>query len=185
MPGVSITGARLIHTFNLGRAHGLGKHRGAISDEQAVAFSRLLYFAQIVYALGPPTFKLSLLCLYRRIFPSPRFHRVIYVIGAIVVASGTVAFIMSIFNCVPISAFWTRQGRCLDIKKLSLGYAIVNITTDFAVWTMPIPSVWKIQLPTMQRVSLCFIFLLGLLYVQCPSTIPTLLFIFVAYLYTK
>ncbi|KAJ6436637.1 galactose oxidase [Purpureocillium lavendulum] len=72
---------------------------------------------------------------------------------------------ISIFNCTPVSAFWTRKGSCLDFKKFGIGYAIVNITTDFAVWLMPMPSVWAIQLPPSQKIALCLIFLLGLLLV--------------------
>lgn len=76
---------------------------------------------------------------------------------------GITSTFISIFNCTPVSAFWTRKGSCLDFKKFGIGYAIVNITTDFEVWLMPMPSVWSIQLPTSQKIALCLIFLLGLL----------------------
>lgn len=75
---------------------------------------------------------------------------------------------LSIFNCKPISAFWTTKGTCLDFRQFAIGYAIVNIITDFAVWLMPIPSVWKIQLPRAQKIALSLIFALGLLYVSLP-----------------
>lgn len=70
---------------------------------------------------------------------------------------------LSIFNCNPISAFWTHEGTCLNFKQFAIGYAIVNIITDFAIWLMPIPSVWRIQLPTPQKIAVSLIFALGLL----------------------
>lgn len=71
---------------------------------------------------------------------------------------------LAIFNCRPISAFWTTEGTCLDFKQFAIGYAIVNIISDFAVWLMPIPRVWNIQLPRPQKIALSLIFALGLLY---------------------
>ncbi|KAL3952491.1 hypothetical protein ACCO45_012434 [Purpureocillium lilacinum] len=44
-----------------------------------------------------------------------------------------------------------------------IGYSIVNIVTDFAVWLMPIPIMWRVQLPLAQKIALSIIFLLGLL----------------------
>lgn len=70
---------------------------------------------------------------------------------------------LSIFNCKPISAFWTHEGTCLNFKQFTIGYAIVNIITYFAIWLMPIPSVWQIQLPTPQKIAVSLIFALGLL----------------------
>jgi hypothetical protein len=71
---------------------------------------------------------------------------------------------LAIFNCKPISAFWTTKGTCLNFKQFAIGYAIVNIISDFAVWLMPIPRVWNIQLPKPQKIALSLIFALGLLY---------------------
>lgn len=74
---------------------------------------------------------------------------------------------LAIFNCKPISAFWTTEGTCLNFKQFAIGYAIVNIISDFAVWLMPIPRVWEIQLPKPQKIALSLIFALGLLYEYC------------------
>ncbi|KAL3954463.1 hypothetical protein ACCO45_010026 [Purpureocillium lilacinum] len=145
------------------RQNGLGKHRAVVSEAQLSQFYYLLYYFQICYVVAPPTVKLSLLYLYKRIFPSRRFHLVVHTMALLVAMWGITSTFISIFNCTPVSAFWTRKGSCLDFKKFGIGYAIVNITTDFAVWLMPMPSVWSIQLPTSQKIALCLIFLLGLL----------------------
>lgn len=116
--------------------------------------------------------KLALLFLYRRIFEHTRFLLMINGMIAFVAVWVTLMTFLAIFNCNPISAFWTQEGTCLDFKEFAIGYAIVNIVTDFTVWLMPIPSAWKIQLPTPQKIALSLIFALGLLYenlVLCPG----------------
>ena len=69
---------------------------------------------------------------------------------------------LAIFNCTPISAFWTKQGQCFGIEQFAIGYAIGNLITDIAVWLLPIPRVWRVQLPMAQKVALSLIFFLKL-----------------------
>ncbi|KAE8139007.1 hypothetical protein BDV38DRAFT_270203 [Aspergillus pseudotamarii] len=132
-----------------------------------------IFVALIFYILAPPTVKLSLLLLYRRIFVSSRFLNIVYAIGTIISVWAIIMTFLAIFNCKPISAFWTGQGKCIPFKQFAVGYAIVNITTDLAVWLMPIPNMWKLQLPTAQKVALTLIFVLGLL--DCGAALVRLL----------
>ncbi|KAF4768696.1 hypothetical protein N7455_000270 [Penicillium solitum] len=155
------------------RINGLGKHRATLSPEKVATFVELLYFFQIFYVLGPPSVKLALLFLYRRIFEHSSFLRIVD--GMIVMISvwAIIMTILAIFNCKPISAFWTTEGTCLDFKQFAIGSAIVNIISDFAVWLMLIPRVWNIQLPKPQRIALSLIFALGLF--DCAAAMARLL----------
>lgn len=148
-----------------GRINGLGKHRETLSPEQVATFAELLYFFQIFYVLAPPSVKLALLFLYRRIFEHSSFLRIVDGMIVLISVWAIVMTFLAIFNCKPISAFWTTEGTCLNFKQFAIGYAIVNIISDFAVWLMPIPRVWNIQLPKPQKIALSLIFALGLLYV--------------------
>ncbi|KAJ5164412.1 uncharacterized protein N7500_006242 [Penicillium coprophilum] len=147
------------------RINGLGKHRETLLPEKVAVFSKLLYFFQIFYVLGPPTVKLALLFLYRRIFEHSSFLRIVNGMIVLVSVWAIIMTFLAIFNCNPISAFWTTEGTCFDFKQFAVGYAIVNIITDFVIWLMPIPKVWNIQLPKSQKIALSLIFALGLLYV--------------------
>jgi hypothetical protein len=146
---------------------GLGKHREILSPEKVATFSELLYFFQIFYVLGPPSVKLALLFLYRRVFEHSSFRRIVNGMILLISVWAIIMTFLAIFNCKPISAFWTTEGTCLNFKQFAIGYAIVNIITDFTVWLMPIPRVWKIQLPKSQKIALSLIFALGLLYEHC------------------
>ncbi|KAJ5497890.1 hypothetical protein N7453_006941 [Penicillium expansum] len=149
------------------RINGLGKHRETLSPEKVAIFAELLYFFQIFYVLAPPTVKLALLFLYRRIFQHSSFLRVVNGMIIFISVWTIIMTFLAIFNCKPISAFWTTEGTCLNFKQFAIGYAIVNIISDFAVWLMPIPRVWEIQLPKPQKIALSLIFALGLLYEYC------------------
>lgn len=135
-----------------------------MGEANVAAFQKLLYFFQLFYVVGPPTIKLSLLCLYKRIFVVHRFLCLVYGMMVLISVWLIVSTFLAIFDCIPIHAFWTGGGRCLDFKGFGIGYAVVNITTDFAIWLMPIPMVWNVQIPTGQKVALSLIFILGLLY---------------------
>ncbi|KAF7588618.1 hypothetical protein BBP40_005456 [Aspergillus hancockii] len=155
------------------RGYGLGKHRHVVPEVNVLAFLELLYYFQIFYILAPPTVKLSLLLLYRRIFLSAKFLFIVYGMGVVIALWAIIMTFLGIFNCNPISGFWTGQGKCLLFKEFAIGYAIVNILTDLAVWLLPIPSIWKLQLPTAQKVALTFIFVLGLF--DCAAALVRLL----------
>ncbi|OQE72655.1 hypothetical protein PENNAL_c0094G03347 [Penicillium nalgiovense] len=155
------------------RINGLGKHRETLSPEKVATFAELLYFFQIFYVLAPPTVKLALLFLYRRIFEHSSFLRIVDGMIVLISVWAIVMTFLAIFNCKPISAFWTTEGTCLNFKEFAIGYAIVNIISDFAVWLMPIPRVWNIQLPKPQKIALSLIFALGLF--DCAAAMARLL----------
>ncbi|PYI04564.1 hypothetical protein BO78DRAFT_471214 [Aspergillus sclerotiicarbonarius CBS 121057] len=144
------------------RRNGLGKHIHGLQLANIAMIVELLYVFQIFYVLGPASVKLSLLFLYRRVFERSKFLRLVYGMMGLIVIFGIVMTFMAIFNCTPISAFWTKRGTCFDFALFALGYAVVNIITDLAIWLMPIPIIWKIQMPMHQKIALSLIFALGL-----------------------
>jgi hypothetical protein len=143
----------------------MGKHISTLTPSQIKTFTKNLYFMQIAYIPAPPAIKLSLLCLYRRIFKytQSRFLWLIYAMMAIITTWCTANLFLVIFFCVPISALWTGKGKCLDLDPYS--YAVINIVTTLVVWAMPIPKVWRLNLPRGQKVAVSLVFMLGLLYV--------------------
>ncbi|KAJ6443608.1 hypothetical protein O9K51_04787 [Purpureocillium lavendulum] len=137
-------------------------HRMVVSRDRQTRFYRFVFYYQIAYCITPPIIKLSLLFLYGRVFPSPRFRALLYATGGLLVVWATATLFLTVFTCHPIESFWTHEGKCMDFKMAGIGYSIVNIGTDFAVWLMPIPIMWRVQLPLAQKIALSIIFLLGL-----------------------
>lgn len=131
--------------------------------ENVFEYKRLLYAINLIYVPTPATIKLSILLLYRRIFTGKLFTQINYSLGAILIIWCVVMEILGIINCLPINAYWdpSVNGKCLSFRDYSIGYAALNIFTDIAILILPMPMIWRLQLPTFQKVALTCNFLLG------------------------
>ena len=134
-----------------------------VGEANTAVIMELLYVFQIFYILAPATVKLSLLLLYKRIFISPKCTRLFNACAIFIIVWATIMTFLGIFNCTPVRGFWTGEGWCFKFRSFAIGYAVVNITIDFVIWTLPLPLVWRMQLPVGQKVAITLIFILGLL----------------------
>ena len=126
------------------------------------------YMVQVFTSLAVGFSKVSVLLLYRRIF-SVRVFKTVATIGVAIAIAWTVAFTIStIFQCNPIRLYWTELeflwgNRCIQIIPFYQAQAITDIITDFAILAMPMPMIWKLQLPLKQKLAVAGMFLLGLM----------------------
>jgi hypothetical protein len=117
--------------------------------------------------------KLSILGFYLRFFPFivfPRLRTAIHVTSAITVASG-ISFTMTIiFQCTPISFFWSAfddpppVGSCININAYAWTVASFNFALDLWLLALPMPELVKLSLPLRKKVVVCFMFAVGSLY---------------------
>ena len=72
-------------------------------------------------------------------------------------------FFADAFSCMPVESNWNRsiRGKCGNKFLLGILTPIPWIATDLAILLMPLPMVWKFHLPTVQRIGLGGLFLLG------------------------
>ena len=108
-------------------------------------------------------FKLSALFLLERIFPGRDFRHALWGIGAFVLAYSLAQTFGIIFTCVPVSAIWNLsvKGRCINSNDLYLACSSFNIATDFMILGLPMPKLWKLKIPTTQKIQLSLMFALG------------------------
>lgn len=73
--------------------------------------------------------------------------------------------LVQIFSCKPISGFWRTDIGAVCLPSLPVWYlnAAGNIVTDVIIFALPVPIVWKLQMPRSQRLSLIGVFCLGFL----------------------
>lgn len=66
-------------------------------------------------------------------------------------------------QCLPIHGFWQPDvpHHCFDQVTYYIAQWSLNFATDVLVVLMPIPLLWKLHLPTVRRVGLVVVFLLG------------------------
>lgn len=67
------------------------------------------------------------------------------------------------FSCRPIAKAWdyAAAGTCINRPAVYVATAVINIVTDLAILTLPIPMVAKLKLPLQQKIGLACMFAVG------------------------
>lgn len=86
---------------------------------------------------------------------------------AIVVVYGVLGCISAGTICHPLEAFWDRtvKGECRPESYMWAAIAL-HIATDFLIFLLPMPVVFRMSVPRAQRVSLLLVFALGFMFVS-------------------
>lgn len=79
--------------------------------------------------------------------------------------------------CKPISYNWdftTQKGSCANTTVNCIVGAGINIVTDLVILLLPMPTIWRLKIPTRSKISLSLIFGLGFMYVPKLVHLPGL-----------
>ncbi|KAH6633404.1 hypothetical protein C7974DRAFT_392717 [Boeremia exigua] len=141
---------------------GMGMHSTSLSAEDNVKVSKAFWASLIVYYLSLGLTKSSLLLQYHRVFPTRKFRLMCWCVFAVVIAYTVWTVFGSIFACVPVRAFWTKEDAyCLDQFAMWFTNAAINIVTDFVIILLPMPVIRRLQLGKRQKSALIGIFAVG------------------------
>ncbi|KAK3368697.1 putative integral membrane protein [Podospora didyma] len=165
--------AGLLATYGSGIAiahmtkYGLGKHVLYLvyfMDATTIPmYLRDFYVSIVFYCAALLAIKLSFLFQYYRVL-AVQHMRLVY-IGAIVIVGGWALsqLLVGIFICTPIEGFWdsTIPSKCIPNIPQWYINAAGNIITDLAVFILPLPAIWKLNLVKPQKIMLLCIFSLG------------------------
>ncbi|KAL2863974.1 uncharacterized protein BJX67DRAFT_229130 [Aspergillus lucknowensis] len=147
---------------------GVGHHFEYVAfytPDKLVALQKGLFANQILdfpFTVTPA--KISILLFYDRIFRTPKFRILTYVVGAIVLAHGIGVLFAAIFQCSPVQFAWDKNipgGSCFDQQAFYRYVSPPNILTDLLILIMPLPFVWKLHTRLTQKLALTFVFILG------------------------
>ncbi|KAK4122086.1 hypothetical protein N657DRAFT_681907 [Parathielavia appendiculata] len=144
--------------------YGLGRHSWMMPKEDYIPYMKSFYSSIAVYNVAVCMTKISILLQYHRLFSHTMIRKVI--LGGLVflICWGiTLCFLLPLV-CIPVDAFWNPDvpGFCLDNGTIWYVMAGVNVFTDFAVFSMPIPVISSLHLPTKQKAMLLIVFTLGI-----------------------
>ncbi|KAL1651842.1 hypothetical protein SLS61_005213 [Didymella pomorum] len=141
---------------------GMGKHADTLSWDDNVKVSKAFWASLIVYYLSLGLTKSSILLQYHRVFPTRKFQLACWGLFAVVVGYTIWTVFGSIFACVPVQAFWTKEkAHCIDQFAMWFTNAAINISTDFAIILLPMPVIRRLQLGKRQKSALIGIFAVG------------------------
>ena len=146
---------------------GVGRHLTAVLIEDP---RRLVNWFKSIYALEWLFFtsvalpKISILCLYLRIFTTRGARITCYVMIGVIVANWIAFVFAATFQCTPVAYQWDKKipgGRCFDISAFYKSSSVPNIATDLVVLILPIPTVLALKASMIRKLGLMFVFLTG------------------------
>ncbi|KAH7119830.1 hypothetical protein B0J11DRAFT_71123 [Dendryphion nanum] len=140
---------------------GLGQHYD--DAERFMEFLKMSYFSILFYNISLCLSKFSILLLCLRIFSQSSWRIACYIVFGILSVYTIWIIINNIVPCVPIHAYWdlSLQGWCFPKAISWFTNAGLNIFTDFLVVMLPLPGIFKLQLPRKQKIGVSFVFFLG------------------------
>jgi len=151
-------------------AHGLGRDIWTLPFENVIIFSRWFYIMEVLYFLVVALLKLSLLFFFLRIFPARNIRRLLWGTIAFDIAFGIAFTVAAIFQCRPISYYWTRfdddhSGECVNINGLGWANAAISIALDLWMLALPLLQIFSLKLAWKKKISVAFMFCVGTLFV--------------------
>ncbi|KAK6610437.1 hypothetical protein H4I96_02035 [Botrytis cinerea] len=147
-------------TCMIGLHFGLGRHTAALSASEIISYAKSLIAFECLYVTCVCFTKLSLLLMYRRIFPVRSIKIGSIILGGLSVAWCISIIMVSVFQCIPMQKIWnpTLEGHCINLKASFIGNAIPNILTDVAILALPMQQVWGLHTSVMQKTHISFVF---------------------------
>ncbi|KAJ5083954.1 hypothetical protein NUU61_008533 [Penicillium alfredii] len=145
---------------------GMGKHIWNPSVDLGVIW-QLVFAMEFVYSCTIPAIKMSVIMFYHRIFPIQRFTYVLYFCSFLALGWFFGVMVVNLVQCHPISYFWkkyedpTAKGTCIDVEAYFMGNGIAEAVTDWIILAVPFHRVWKLNMPTPQKLAVLGIFGLG------------------------
>lgn len=144
---------------------------GQVYSDPIEKRKKLVQYLQSEYAIPPlyvlnvTTVKLSILFLYRRIFPTASFRKANSGVLAFCLLWFVAAEIGSMLHCIPIHSFWIPSaGSCFNFSVYFLVMELVDMLLDVAIIALPIKTILGLHLSWRKRLAILGIFLLGALY---------------------
>ncbi|KAF1974689.1 hypothetical protein BU23DRAFT_530988 [Bimuria novae-zelandiae CBS 107.79] len=143
--------------------YGLGKHHTDLTDSgELIKMMKAFYVSIIAYNLSLSFTKVSILLQYRRVFTKPKFVMAVWITFAIVIVYSVWAALGSVFQCLPISAFWTQDhSKCIDQFVAWFFNASANIVSDLVIIILPMPVIRDLNLRRRQKNLLMGVFAVG------------------------
>ena len=131
---------------------------------------QIVFILQFWYVLAVGMVKLSILCLYGRLFSAGRYPVTIKIF-VILTLAWLVSFLFATFFQVwPLSCNWVT---CIPTTNYTVMYvccSVTDIVLDMAILCIPTTFIRTLNMSQGQKVGLIGIFGLGVLYVLVPNS---------------
>ncbi|KAI0812924.1 hypothetical protein GGR55DRAFT_687821 [Xylaria sp. FL0064] len=153
----------LVIEGKFGTRSGLGLHIEQVSLASIRQILIELFISELFYTIGFIAIKLSIITLYRQLFPTRLMLFSTMLLAIFVILWGIALLLVTIFSCTPVHGFWDIDvpSKCVNSKWFFIGNAIPNILADLLLLILPIRDVWKLQLSRVSKIGVSGMFILG------------------------
>lgn len=155
--GVLEAGIGYGHVVDIMLEHGAGP---------ITKLSQLIVPLQFLWVLSLSCTKMSILCLYLRIFPFRWILWSSYATMSIIIAWTVATILAGCLICRPFAFNWDKTipgGRCGNQVTSFTVTGVINLVTDIAVLLLPMQPLCQLQMATYKKVVFVSIFGLGIL----------------------
>lgn len=147
---------------------GVGRHVTFIEEQQPKALSgwaQCIFAFELVYFTSVALPKLSILCLYLRIFNWKGSMRLAaWMIFTITAMTSVSLFVAACFQCRPLAFWWDKTikgGSCFDIQLFFHVQSLPGFILDLAIMALPLKTIWNLKLPLIKRLALVGVFVIA------------------------
>ncbi|KAI9708953.1 MAG: hypothetical protein M1820_003647 [Bogoriella megaspora] len=148
--------------------YGMGIHGWDVTPNDFSEFIRHNNYHQIMY--GPSIFfaKAAILLQFADIFIGSKARNIRWwIIWGLIcfnLALSTSILFIIIFECVPRKKIWQPDipGTCIKQQKMFVGTSVINVIDDFAILTLPLFWISKLQIDRKRKYAVASIFAAGL-----------------------
>lgn len=133
--------------------------------------SQWLWLSVPFYNMTMVLAKFSALTLFTRLFRPRPFRLATYILMGCLVVIGLWTTLSGFFFCNPVHAFWSpseevRKIKCLPSGPVWFTNAALQTVTDLVILILPMPLLWRLQLPKRQKWGIIVVFGLGIMSVE-------------------
>jgi hypothetical protein len=107
--------------------------------------------------------KLSILFMYKSLFPLPRMRLACHCLGAFVIVWNIAGILAGLLICQPFALNWDQSipGHCGSRPLYYMALGIVNIVVEVTLLTMPFPVLYNLQMPIRKKMVIFGMFSVG------------------------
>ncbi|TVY56441.1 hypothetical protein LCER1_G001491 [Lachnellula cervina] len=147
---------------------GGGRHVFALQilgeGDTIALWTKMILGIEWVYFLAVCLPKLCILTLYLRIFNKERLRATCYSMATIIICNFLVSGLTVSLACPVLSYFSAMNGGAscsFNMNYFTRWISVPNIITDVVMLILPLPTIWELHLPKIQKLGLTLTFLMG------------------------
>ncbi|MCJ1429126.1 hypothetical protein MMC29_007039 [Sticta canariensis] len=138
-----------------------GKHSILLTNPKG--FAKSVLATEYFYTSAIAAVKISILLLYRRLFPNHRFRIILWSFGVFILTYSTVQLLVTLFQCRPIRGAWDPfiRANCIKLNLEFMIMGSLNVATDVTTLCLPMPLLWRLKISIERRLQVMSMILLG------------------------